>query len=52
MKAFLRRAVAREHLGESGRSGALEDLEAALRLEPGNKDAQAHRLRLLGDGKP
>ena len=50
LKALLRRAAAREHLGgDSGRSGAAEDLEAVLRLEPGNKEALAHRRRLSGE---
>ena len=47
VKALLRRALAREHQGESGREGAVEDVEAALRLEPGNKEARAQRDRLV-----
>ena len=51
VKALLRRATAREH-AEGKRLLALEDVEAALRLEPGNKEAQAAQQRLLPPPPP
>ena len=38
-KAYLRRGVARKHLGKGGE--ALEDFRAVLKLEPSNKQAKA-----------
>ena len=47
VKALLRRALAREQQQPQGKAGAVEDVEAALKLEPGNKEATAQRERLL-----
>ncbi len=50
MKAYLRRGTARAFLGQY--APALSDFEAALALEPNNKDAavEIERMRRLAGG--